>query len=143
MHALGGLGSDFLAKRILETDQRLLLRLVIISVAEQNGGHGCQCGVQGFGQTGVVLQQVAAIGGVGALLDVLPVLDLIFVATVLRLEGLVREAARHDAVDEIDRLGLLRLSGLERVGFDVLDRARVNLVAIALVGSMVAGELGL
>lgn len=112
-------------------------------MAEQNGWHGSQSGVQGFGQTGVVLQQVAAVSGVGALLDVLPVLDLILVPAVLRLEGLVREAARHDAVDEIDRLGLLRLSGLERVGFDVLDGTRVNLVTKALIGTMVAGELGL
>lgn len=76
-------------------------------------------------------------------MDVLPVLDLVLLAAALGLERLVGEAARHHAEDKVHGLGLLRLARLERVRFDVLDSARVHLVAVALVGPVVAGELGL
>lgn len=111
---------------------------MVVVVAEQDGGHGGQAGVQALGQHAVLLEQGAPLGGVGALLDVLPVLDLVLVPAALRLEGLVGEAALHDAVNKVDGLGLLRLAGLEGVRLNVLDGARVHLVAVALVGSVVA-----
>lgn len=112
-------------------------------VAEQNRRHGGERRVQSLGQLSVLLQQGASLGGVGALVNQLPVLNLVLGATTFRLEGLVRESTGHDAVDEVDRLRLLRLSRLEGIRLDILDGAGVDLVAIALVGSMVAFEFRL
>lgn len=127
----------------MEIDHRPLLDVPVPVVAEQNRGHGCQLWVQSLRQVSILLQQIASLRGVGALLDRLPVLDLKVHSAHLSLEGLVGERLGHDAVDEIDRLRLLRFARLEGVGLDVLDRARVNLVAQAFVRTMVAFEFRL
>lgn len=132
-----------MAKGAPEVHSGHLLRVVVVVVAEQDRGHAGQLRVQRLGQHAVLLQQGAAVCRVGALGDRLPVPDFVLIAAGLSLEGGVREGAGHDAVNEVNRLRLLSLAGLEGVGLDVLDGARVDLVAEAFVGSVVARELGL
>jgi len=62
--------------------------------------------------------------------------------TTLARIDVVREvlAGLHQAVDEIDGEGLACELHLVGVGLDVLDGAGMHLVAIALVGAVVAGE---
>lgn len=134
---------DFAAQSAWEADQGQLLGVVIVMLTEEDRGNGGQGWVQLLRFHAVLLQQGASIGAVSALLNGLPVLDLVLQATGLRLEGLVGEATRHDAVDEINRLGLFRFAGLEGVCFDVLDRTGMDLVSEALVRSMVASEFRL
>lgn len=108
--ALSRLRVDLLAEGLLEAHQRCLLCIIVVVVAEQNGGHRGEAGVESLRQLSVRLEQGASVGAVCAFLNVLPVLDLVLKAAAFGLEGLIGEGAHHNAMDEIDCLGLLRLS---------------------------------
>lgn len=104
--------------------------------------HRRQCRLQRQRQLAVALQQVAALGRVAALLDALPVAQLQVARALLARVHRVGEvvARSHQAVDVVQRLRFARVYRLERVHLDVIDGARLDLVCVALVRPVVAGE---
>lgn len=87
-------------------------------------------------------EQHAAICGIGTGLDVLPVIDVVLGGTTLAGIHVIGEilACLHQAIDEVQRKRLAGEFNLIRVGLNVLNGAGMHLVAIALIGTMMAGE---
>lgn len=122
-------------------DDTLALTCIAYLIEENRGNTGqwlleTLCGFAGFAE------QHAAICAVGTGLDVLPVVDVVLGGATLAGIHVIREvlACLHQAIDEVQRKRLAGVFNLIRVGLDVLNGAGMHLVAIALVGSMVAGK---
>lgn len=111
-------------------------------IAERDRRHRRQHRLQRHRQLAVALQQIAALRRVAALLDALPVAQLQVARALLARVHRVGEivARLHQTVGVVQRLRFARVGRLERVHLDVLDGARLDLVGVALVRAVLAGE---
>ena len=125
-----------------EVGHGALIDLGVVLLFENHGRYTGQRLLELVGGIALLLQQLAAFGGVGTGLDVLPGVDVVLASTARPRVHVVREvfARFHHAADEVQRQGLASEVGLIGVGLNVLDGAGVHFVAVALVGSMMAGE---
>lgn len=119
-----------------------LIPLPFTYLIEENCGHTGQWLLEALCGFAGLAKQNAAIGRVGTVLDILPVVDVVLSgATLSRIDIIGEVFARlHQAVDKVQCQRLAGIFNLVRVGLNVLNGAGMHLVAIALIGPMVAGE---
>lgn len=110
---------------------------------ENNSWHVGQSRFQIHRDFTLLLQQLAALSGIGATLDIIVVVQLSLVGTTLAWIHGIGEviALQHKAIDVVEDLRFAGVLRLERVHLDVFDSAGLQLVAVALGRTVMTSEL--